>query len=214
MSQKRSFLQKLVIWTAVCTSFGIIGIVSLGIKKPEPVLYPGISVTLGHVEAAVELLVVEDLLCERCRFFHTQIFPQIEHQWIQSGQMRYTLVPIAHSLNSQKLANAALAIRRIQPPLFWPYLGEILNVFPLPLHQAIHNEELLAIARRVGLADLTPFVQCIDSHCNRDLLDQNLLWAKRKMGENFTLPAVYLNGERVFVNSFEDIEQRLELVQK
>ena len=187
----------LVIATALVATAFAAGIVWWGWIHPLPMhqIQWGLAATMGSAEAPVDLVVIEDFLCPSCRSFHETHFPQIQRDYIDSGKARYTVVPIAVVRGSTPLANAALAVYQQSPDLFFPYADKIFEQIHRPMKKMATQQELLSIAQELGKINTEQLKACIDSHCNRDVMERNLEWAHHKMGSHFVLPALYMNGK-------------------
>jgi hypothetical protein len=55
---------------------------------------------LGDQNAPTHMIVYEDLDCESCKHFHTNVFPFIQKNYIATGKVKYTAIIV--SLNKDK----------------------------------------------------------------------------------------------------------------
>jgi len=49
--------------------------------------------TLGPVDTRLVMIEVSDFRCEHCRLFHERVFPRIKERYIDSGLIRYVVLP-------------------------------------------------------------------------------------------------------------------------
>ena len=156
----------------------------------------------------VELVVFEDLCCTNCRVFAEEVLPLISSQFIETGRARLTVIPVAFGEHSKPLANAALGVYKMAPDRFIPFLLELLH------SQASDREGILKVAKKVGGIDLVTLAYCVDHHLYYQEIDQNLIWAKRLMGEEFGTPTLFVDGIMTSTASFEDLSERMEQVER
>ena len=100
--------------------------------------------------------------------------------------------------------------RAIVHGVVWQFTGanlkddmdKILQTFRRGPSRAEGEQKLLEIARELGGINDLLLKQCIDTRCNRDLLQRNLDWARQRMGQEYVLPALYKDGQRI---SYEEL---------
>lgn len=182
-------------------------VMSQAIRQPAPIVLKtkASSPTIGKASAPVEIILIEDFQCRNCRAFSQKVIPKIQSEYVKTGRVRFTLVPVSFLMGSQAIANAALEVYQQNPERFFPYLKEILN------HEGeVKLTHLLRFARRVGGIDLTQLQSCIEKGCHNIELQNNLNWAQRVMGSQFRTPALYINGAPGSTFSFEAIQYQID----
>jgi protein-disulfide isomerase len=156
----------------------------------------------------VELVVFEDLLCINCRISTENVLSKIEERYIETGKARLTLIPVAFGDDSKPLANAAIAVYKMAPDRFIPYVLGI-------SHGDVRTKEsMLELAERVGGIDIEKLSRSIDERLYYSEIDQNLVWAKRLMGEEFGTPTLFVDGVMTSTASFDDVASRIKQVEK
>jgi protein-disulfide isomerase len=99
----------------------------------EQTLPAGISLktygqpTIGEAKAPVHVVVFEEPKCPQCKNFTTRLFPKIKKEFIDTGKIRYTVIPVSFIPNSMPAAVAWLCVfnqEKNSPnhPLFFTYL--------------------------------------------------------------------------------------------
>lgn len=166
--------------------------------------------TLGKADAKIEMVLFEDLKCPHCCAFSTQVFPLIQEHYINSGLVRYVIVPLAFLEGSKPVANAAIAVYRQNPNRFFDYTKVL--AFLCLKNQYPTEDELLKIAKNIGGINLVQLQECIDTHCYYEELDRNLAWAKKLMGKNFGTPSLYIDGISTSTLSFRTIQTRMDKI--
>ena len=202
-------MRTLVLFTALVAILAGAAIVQWG--RLNPLLPPetttttlGIGATIGSPDAPVDLLIIEDFLCPSCRQFHQKYFAQIQEEYVKTGKARYTMVPIPVVRGSGILENAALAIYQQNPDLFFPYVEKIFQEFRRAPKKGVAEKRLIELAQELGGVNEELLQRCIDTRCNRDLLQRNLDWAHRRMGPQFVLPALYMDGKPATMEQVEE----------
>lgn len=179
-------------------------------QEPDSIVLETVGFpSIGSSTAKVEVVVIEDFRCCNCREFTANVFPQIQERYIKTGEVRFTIVPVAFISGSKPIANAALEVYRLASNRFFAYIEEIL---PLCKLDNLETKELLRIAQKVGGIDLSQLESCVRSDCHYWELDKNLEWAKTVMGKGFGTPALYVNGRLTSTRSFHAVQQRIDQI--
>lgn len=201
----------LVLSTAAAAIFFlIIGAVYHFSKEPDTVVLETIGFpSFGNRAAKIEVVIIEDFRCCNCKEFTERVFPQIEARYIESGQVRFTIVPVAFIAGSKPIANAALDVYCNSPERFFAYVKEIL---PRCQSNEIPSSTLLQIAKMVGGIDLAQLENCMQTNCHYWELEKNLQWAQAVMGKDFGTPALYVNGKPTSTRSFEAVQSRIDQI--
>ena len=154
----------------------------------------------------IEVVLIEDFLCENCRNFSEKVFPEISSQYLNTGKIRFTVVPVAFIEGSKPLANAALGVYHASPGRFVPFVQELFQA------DGSGKVAILEAAARVGGIDLYTLAECIDTRLYYDELEKNYHWAKKLMGKHFGTPALYVNGIRT-PPTYESIAYQIERIE-
>jgi protein-disulfide isomerase len=165
---------------------------------------------IGNPKAKIGLMLIEDFHCHACQVFLEEVFPDVQSRYLTSGKAYCIYVPIALFPSTKPLANAALAVYHLSPAKFLPYIHGLFEEFSSRILANEELKELVMLAERIGGIDLERLTQCIEARCFYDELDQNLEWAKRIMGNDFGIPALYINGIETSTGSFEAIEHSID----
>ncbi|MBI3508777.1 MAG: thioredoxin domain-containing protein [Chlamydiia bacterium] len=194
---------------SVISAAGIGAIALMSLKtSSQPVSISTSSFpTIGNMEAKVELVLIADLRCTACKHFDQEIFPKIAEQYIATGKVRFSTVLVAFLEDSKIRANAAWTVYRQNHGRFFSYLHEL---FRFTADKSLAPEMLIQLAKEVGRIDVAALDSCIQSGCYFAEIDQNMDWAKGIMGNLFGTPALYINGVRTSVRSFEPIQTQIE----
>lgn len=164
--------------------------------------------TLGEEQAKVELILFEDFRCAHCRTFCQEIFPQIKKNYIDSGKVRYTVVPLAFLKGSKPIANAALAVFKHSPDRFFAYLEAIFQQYRN--EEMISAEQLVELAREVGGIHLSSLKKSMEKGLYYNDLVKNTRLARKMMGKHFGAPRLFVNGVLVPTSSFRSIQASID----
>ena len=119
--------KKTVLATALLTAVFLLGSI---FYKTTLLPHPIAINTAGHPTIGtgpIEMVIFEDLCCTNCRVFTENIFPQITSQYVETGKARLTVVLISFGNHAKPLANAALAVYKIAPTRFLPFILDLLH---------------------------------------------------------------------------------------
>lgn len=165
---------------------------------------------LGQKTAPVHMVIFEDFQCPGCRVFNERIFPHLKSQYIDSGKMKLTFIPLPLFEGSDLPSNAALSIYNSHPESFFLYLDRIIQSFKTEM---ISRELLIKHAQDIDGIDLTLFEEELDKGRLSDNLRKNIQDATTVMGEIET-PALFINGKMIqnisLSELFYQIEKKLE----
>lgn len=181
-------------------------------SQPVPIMVTDGHPSIGSRDAKIGLLIVEDFRCCACRSFIEEVFPKIQQRYIDTGIAYCILVPVAFLDGSKPLANAALAVFKIAPQKFFPFVDAVFKHFGQREIHGSERNELLKIAQELGGIDMEALQKCVESNCYFEELDRNLNWAERIMGKEFGVPALYINGIPTSTVSLESIGGRIEKI--
>lgn len=202
--------KKKIIYNTLALAFFVFSFASIYQKfqeNPALVLQNSGYTSVGKAGARIEVVLVEDFQCKKCRAFSQKVIPRLDSKYVKSGKVRFTLVPVSFLSGSQEIANAVLEVYAQSPSGFISYLEDLL------IHDGdLKKGDLLRLARRVRGVDLERLQQCIEQGWHNQELDKNLNWARNLMGNKFRTPALYVNGNVGSTYSFEAIEYQIEQI--
>jgi protein-disulfide isomerase len=217
MERKPSFIHILVIVTAIVAASliaaGAVYEVSTPSVKTTGLLTDG-RPRIGRIGAKIELLLIEDFRCGACQYFTQKIFPEIEEAYIETGKAYCVMVPVAFLEGSGPLANAAVAVYKLAPDRFLPFLHALIDFYYTHDVGYAVQSQLLQLAQDVGGIDLNRFRESVETNRFSPLIEQNFDWAKRLMGRDFGTPALFVNGIRASITSAQAISALIEKVDK
>lgn len=200
--------KKTVLITAL---IAFLGLVAAGLFQKERLPNPIVINTSGQPSIGTgdtEIIVFEDLSCIHCRIFSDQVIPKISSAYVETGKARLTFILVAFGDDSKPLANAALGVYKNNPDRFIPFAHDLLH------SSAREKEGILNVAVNVGGIDLNQLTVCIDQKLYYQEIDQNLIWAKRLMGEDFGTPTLLVDGRITSTDSFQDVQDRIQQIEK
>lgn len=158
----------------------------------------------GDPDAPATLIEYASLTCPYCRKFHTDTYPRLKKELIDTGRVRYIVreFPIGNT------AAAAAVVTRCAPKedrftLFEKYLTQQKKW----TSQEVRYDALYEIAAQTGMSRAA-FDRCLE---NQELID-GVKWSKqrgRELGVTGT-PTFFINGEKeTGVLTFEQIKARI-----
>jgi protein-disulfide isomerase len=189
---------------AIVFLFG--GVVYKQTRPPEPIVFN----LAGHPsigKGPIEFVLFEDFCCTHCRIFTEEVFPQIAETYVFKDKATLTVVLVAFTEHSKMLANAALIVHKIALDQFIPFVLELSH------SKASGREGVLRAAEVVGKINLDQLAHGIDYRLYYGDIDQNLVWARNLMGNDFGTPSFFINGIETATDSFEDIVERVRQVE-
>lgn len=197
-------------WLILAVAFSAVAVFCFAALQQASKVPPPIPIntaghpTVGNGDAKVQIVVFEDFRCSTCRLYSELVFPKIERKYLDSGKVRYTLVPLAFMDESKELANAALAVYSIAPDRYLAFAHELFEEFEPTVHA------MLQIAKKVGGIDEARLEECLRAQCHFDAIDRSFSWAQEIMGAEFGTPSLYVNGIKTSPTNYRAIETRID----
>jgi protein-disulfide isomerase len=217
MNPKKT-VQQIFILSMTCVSLALMGCAVIYrqhlASQPVPIMVMDGHPSIGSRDAKIGMLLIEDFRCYACQSFIDEVFPTVRKKYIDTGVAYCIVVPVAFLDGSKPLANAALAVFKIAPTRFFPYVHAIFKHFGLREIHGSERNELVKIAEAVGGIDLEALQKCVESNCYFTELDRNLDWAERIMGKGFGVPALFINGVPTSTASVDAISGRIEKMKR
>lgn len=188
--------QRIVLFTGLLV-FGLVGffLAHHSTTLPAPVAFDvSQQPAMGRVDAPVHLVAFEDVKCVNCREFQEHVFPILKKEYIDTGKVLFTVVPLSFLEDSEMVSNAILTVYYHNPNRFFSYLERVEKAFAQENEGWDSEEGLLGYAAEVGGIDL-PYLQAsLQTRKYLPALRQNLSLAKKLMGQGVAIPSLYING--------------------
>ncbi len=156
---------------------------------------PDRCIVVGNPDAAVTVVEVSDYGCPHCRDFNADSVPTLKQEFVDTGLVRWVILPYALSDQTHPGAIATFCAAEQDPELGLAFHEEM---FKLQNSSGFNTTAgYISVARNVGL-DLTAFEECVNDerydsqvHFNRQ--------AARQAGVSST-PTVFVNGRAISGN--------------
>lgn len=139
-------------------------------SKPSPNASMQSPMSKGSDKAKISLIQYSDFLCPSCSYFTTQIMPQIQKEYIDTGEINFEFRPMAFIAQGSTIADEG-AYCAIDQAKFWTYHDALYNfVWNTAFSKGVDPKTttiltlpiIKSIATQVGL-DSTSFDSCLDS---------------------------------------------------
>lgn len=161
--------------------------------------------TLGDPDAPVKLILFENFMCEHCRAFETDVFPQLKREYIDTGEVQAIYVNLAWGEEQARLAAlAGECAYRQSEAAFWDFKGQ--------LYQAQGRwqtvADLEALAEAVPELDSAQLEQCTRQAETQSEVDRDLALADY-VGVSGT-PSLVVGDQGYEAPSFETLQAAIE----
>ena len=144
----------------------------------------------GSADASVTLIEISDYGCTHCRTFYRETEPLIDERYVESGEIRYIVVP--YSLRPETVLAANGGLCSAEQERFFEYSTAMFAQYDQP--DARQPEGVLRAAEVAGV-DTEQFSQCLDENRYNDVLQNNIA-AVSAAGISST-PNFFVNGQLV-----------------
>jgi protein-disulfide isomerase len=97
------------------------------VKPADPITFDYTNQPmLGNSHAPIKIVEFGDFKCPSCKYFHDNIFPLLEKQYIDPGEVRFYFMNFPFlGPDSTTAAEAGEAIYHMDPAAFWNYYNAI-----------------------------------------------------------------------------------------
>jgi protein-disulfide isomerase len=169
---KPNAAKRLTVVTAIVLLIGLIAAVLWFALKPDftpaPVGYED-QPTLGQPDAPLKIILFENFMCEHCKAFEEEVFPQLKRDYIDTGKVEVYYVNLAWGSEQAELsAHAGECAYRQDEAAFWQFKSDVYKA--QGSWQTL--DDLLSVAG--ATMDTEPLRQCVEdqryaSEVQRDL---------------------------------------------
>ena len=146
----------------------------------------GRCISIGEADAPVTLVEVSDYGCGYCKNFNLQTAPRIEAEYVETGQVRWVVLPYA--LSAQTAPAAAASLCAADQDAFALFHHTMFEIQESEL--ALTRDGFLSAATDLGL-DIDTFTACVDGNQHMATIQANQQAATRA-GVTGT-PAFFVN---------------------
>lgn len=165
--------------------------------------------TMGNPQATVQVVVFEEPKCPFCKKFTNQVYPRIKEKYIDTNQIRYTVIPVSFLKGSMPAATALFCVyQRYGSESFFTLLNYIYQNQPPESEDWATFETMQRMAGEVipGVVDLR---SCMEGDQSRKQIEQNTGYGNEVMGHLIT-PGIYINGVKPPDSTFESTDKLIE----
>jgi len=165
--------------------------------------------TIGDPLAKVHLVVFEEPKCAHCRNYNNTIFPLIKEEFIDTHKIIYTVIPVSFLPRSMLGANALLCVYNQDPgypnaDLFIKFLDNLFKNDWSSIEDVFHIAEITSPA-----INKDRLQQCVTKAVYEDQIHENLKLGKELQKEQFSVPSLYIDGNRVSEVNFDAIKEAI-----
>lgn len=151
---------------------------------------PG-DMALGSPDAPITVIEYFSLTCPHCRAFHTQTYPELKANYVDTGKVRF--IARDFPLNRPAL-HAAMMARCAGPDQYFAFIDALFQSFDSWTRAADYLDALSGIAQLGGVSD-EEFRQCIgDQELETQVLN-SILEAQEEYDVGST-PTFIVNGKK------------------
>lgn len=165
--------------------------------------------TIGSPNAPVQVVAFEEYLCGECRFVQTHVFPELKKEFIDTGKVRFTLIPLAYLSGSRNPFFVGYCLNKIYPNAFFPYI-DFMAKLPIGKISGMSKMDIVGLfSKEVMPISYAKMQSCIESHEPIHALDRNLEIASKAMDDNVAVPMLFINGRMINSHNLKDLREAI-----
>ncbi|KKK71660.1 hypothetical protein LCGC14_2911680 [marine sediment metagenome] len=112
----------------------------------------------GNKNAKVTLVMFEDFKCKYCKEYFNETFPEIKERYIDTGKIKYVIIPLSFIYGSKLLTNAAIGIYELKKDQFF----EFISIVSEKKSKNLTKQDLIKIASNLKGVNLEIFNEFLD----------------------------------------------------
>ena len=151
---------------------------------------PNNCVAEGSADAPVTIVEISDYGCIHCRDFYTQTEPLLKQSYVDTGKVRYLVVPFALSTATVPAANGGLCAA--EQDRFFEFGHAMFAQYDEP--DARQRDGIVRAGEEAGL-DIAQFTECLNQSRYNSVLQDNIK-AIGEAGVSST-PNFFINGQHI-----------------
>ncbi|EPP31597.1 thioredoxin domain-containing protein [Chlamydia psittaci] len=173
--------------------------------------------TLGNRYAPINITVFEEPSCLACAEFSTEVFPLLKKNYIDTGEVSFTLIPVCFIRGSMPAAQALLCVYHHDPyePDIEAYMEYFHRLLIHPKEEGKHwatpqvltklTENLKTHSGR----SINPrgLMQCIDSQRYEEQIKKNNIYGSQVLGGQLATPTAVVGDYLIEDPTFEELER-------
>ena len=173
--------------------------------------------TFGNPYAPINITVFEEPSCSACAEFTSEVFPLLKEQYIDTGKVSFTLIPVCFIRGSKPAAQALLCIYHHDPsrPDVNAYMEYFHRLLMYPKEEGKHwatPEVLTKLAEGLkthsGRA-INPkgLMQCVNNNQYDDQMKKNNIYGSQVLGGQLATPTAVVGDYLIEDPTFEELER-------
>lgn len=155
---------------------GLFAILFLALQDPERTSLtkycadnPERCMVKGASDAPVTIVEVSDYGCPHCRDFNLGKATQLEQLYVETGDVKWVVLPFALREETTPATQAALCAA--EQDRFFPYHTALFALQDSPI--AFTSEAYQTAAQNAGIPDIESFTSCLNSNNYRSIIQEN-----------------------------------------
>ncbi|WP_246485709.1 thioredoxin domain-containing protein [Chlamydiifrater phoenicopteri] len=180
--------------------------------------------TIGNLAAPINITLFEEPSCHACEEFSSEVFPKIKKDFIDTGEVSFTLIPVCFIEGSMPAAQSLMCIfhhnsKQPDPEAFVEYFHRILK------YRKVEGEEWATPEVLGNLAENLPtnsgrtinsegLRQCVASNIHRETIKQNNIYATGLMNGQLATPTAIIGGRLIEDPTYDEVSRVVRVLKK
>lgn len=181
---------------------GLFALLFLALRAPEPAQVMTLSeyclqnsdrcVEVGESDAPITFVEVSDFGCPHCQAFHQEKSGPIYDNYVETGRVKWVILPYALRAETVPAANAAMCAD--EQGRYFDFAN---NLFDLSTEFALTRDGFIAAAEETNL-DIDSFMSCLEEERYNDIIGFNQQAARTNRVSG--TPTFFVNDEMISGN--------------
>lgn len=169
------------------------------------------DMAIGDPDAPVTVIEYASVTCPHCATFHSEIFPEIKENYIETGKVRFIFREFPTAPANLSVAGSMLArcaAEKGGDDAYFVVLNALFQSQRTWIYGDSPRDELLKIASQAGM-DAAAFDACVNRQELLDLINENINEGSQKYGITST-PSFVVEGQTRHFSNAEDFSKALD----
>jgi protein-disulfide isomerase len=153
--------------------------------------------TYGKIDAPVHMILFEEFSCSLCQALHKEALPFIESNYVETGKLKITIIPLAFLENSIPACTLSLCVQKLAPPHIKSFQDFLFNLKQEDLISFSYRDFVSAYIESNKNLPAPQILKCLREESFEKAIEHNLSLAKKIYPGDLRVPIVLINGKLI-----------------
>ncbi len=153
--------------------------------------------TYGKLDAPVHMILFEEFACSACQALNNDILPPIEKEFLNTGKLKITIIPLAFLDDSLSACTLSICIQKIAGDHMKSFHNFLFNLNKDDLITFSYRDFVSAYVEKDSALPAPQILKALREDTFADAVEYNIALAKKIYPGDLHLPIVLINGKLI-----------------